>query len=339
MRRTGTTAASRPYAAQSEGMAPSCFVGARGAGGEHQDGQTDRGQATVDHPLLQLRPARSERDGVIGDCLVAQPQYGRFGVTEPLASGSDRPQVMSTRLFSVVIDAADPRALGHWWRDALGWEVMYQAPDEVVVVPPNALEVADIPGLVFVEVNDPKRGKNRVHLDLAAQSPEDQAVIVARLLAAGATHADVGQGDDVPWVVLADPEGNEFCVLDARPRYRGSSALAAIVLDTQDPEALAPFWMAATGRIVGDEDDEYLSLRHPDGHLPDLELSRTDDDHTVKNRVHLDVAPWADGDLDEEVDRLLALGATRADVGQGDDVTWVVLADPGGNEFCVLRPR
>jgi len=97
--------------------------------------------------------------------------------------------------------------------------------------------------------------------------------------------------------------------------------------------------MAATGRIVGDEDDEYLSLRHPDGHLPDLELSRTDDPHTVKNRVHLDVAPWADGDLDEEVDRLLALGATRADVGQGDDVTWVVLADPGGNEFCVLRPR
>ena len=246
---------------------------------------------------------------------------------------------MSTRLFSVVIDAADPGTLGHWWGDALGWEVMYEAPDEVVVIPPNALEVPGIPGLVFVEVNDPKQGKNRVHLDLAAQSPEDQADIVARLLAAGATHADVGQGEDVPWVVLADPEGNEFCVLDSRPRYRGSSALAAIVLDTQDPDALAPFWIAATGRVVGDEDDECLSLRHPDGHLPDLELSRIDDPHTVKNRLHLDVAPWADGDLGEEVNRLIALGATPANVGQGDDVTWVVLADPEGNEFCVLRPR
>jgi len=246
---------------------------------------------------------------------------------------------MTTRLFSVVVDAADPRALGFWWRDALGWEVIYQAADEVVVVPPGAGAVERGPGLVFVEVDDPKRGKNRVHLDLASQSVDDQAAIVERLIAAGATPAGVGQRDDVDWVVLADPEGNEFCVLDPRDRYRGESALAAIVVDAADPTTLAAFWVAATGRSIGYQDDQIVSLRYPDGLLPDLELLRNADPRSGKNRLHLDVAPWAASDLDAEVSRLVALGATPADVGQGSDVTWVVLADPEGNEFCVLRPR
>ena len=143
----------------------------------------------------------------------------------------------------------------------------------------------------------------------------------------------------MPWVVLADPEGNEFCVLDPRDRYLGTAALAAVVMDAADPQALAPFWEAATGRSVGFADERIVSLRHPDDLLPDLELLHSDDPRSGKNRLHLDVAPAADDDQDAEVARLVALGATPADVGQGDDVTWVVLADPEGNEFCVLRPR
>jgi hypothetical protein len=103
------------------------------------------------------------------------------------------------------IDARDPSALGSWWCEALSWVVVNDAPDEFEIRPaPDRL-----PGLLFVQVPEPKTIKNRLHLDFR---PDDQDAEVDRLLALGATRADVGQGD-VTWVVLADPEGNEFCVL------------------------------------------------------------------------------------------------------------------------------
>ena len=100
--------------------------------------------------------------------------------------------------------------------------------------------------LVFVPVPEPKTGKNRVHLDLATESVRHQAAEVKRLLALGAVPADIGQGD-VPWTVLADPEGNEFCVLDPRPVYRDTGPVAAVVADCADPAAVAGFWALATG--------------------------------------------------------------------------------------------
>jgi hypothetical protein len=108
----------------------------------------------------------------------------------------------------VVVDASDPVALGRWWAGALGWVVVHEAPDEVEIRPaPDRL-----PGLLFVPVPEAKTVKNRLHLDFR---PDDQEAEVDRLLALGARHADVGQGEQ-PWVVLADPEGNEFCVLGPR---------------------------------------------------------------------------------------------------------------------------
>jgi hypothetical protein len=241
---------------------------------------------------------------------------------------------MATRFWSVVIDAADPIALGRWWSAAVGWPVTEEAPDEVTV----SSEVAGVPELVFVEVVDPKVGKNRVHLDLPSASVEHQAEVVARLLAAGATRADVGQGE-VPWVVLRDPEGNELCVLEPRPEHPDATGVAAIVHDVGDPVALAPFWAAATGWEPVTTHPDHVTLRRPGGGPPDLDLLRSTDAKVVKNRLHLDVAPFPDDRRDDQVDRLLALGASEVDVGQGPDVTWRVLADPEGNEFCVLRPR
>ncbi len=108
----------------------------------------------------------------------------------------------------VVVDAADPVMLGRWWADALGWVVVNDAPDEFEIRP-----TADrLPGLLFAQGGQGKAGKNRLHLDFR---PDDQQADVARLLSLGARHADVGQGEQ-SWVVLADPEGNEFCVLSAR---------------------------------------------------------------------------------------------------------------------------
>src|SRR5689334_3877801 len=106
----------------------------------------------------------------------------------------------------VIFDSKDPAALARWWSDALGWPVTFEEDDEVVVEPLDDLE-DKVPALVFGRSDDEKVVKNRVHLDLATSPEEDKAAIVERLLAAGATRADVGQGDDVTWVVLADPEG------------------------------------------------------------------------------------------------------------------------------------
>ncbi|MEU5535502.1 VOC family protein [Streptomyces sp. NPDC020362] len=115
---------------------------------------------------------------------------------------------MALEWEQVNVDAADPVALGRWWAEALGWVVVNDAHDEFEIRPaPDRL-----PGLLFAPVPEKKTVKNRLHLDLR---PEDQAAEVARLLSLGARHADVGQ-DEQAWVVLADPEGNEFCVLGER---------------------------------------------------------------------------------------------------------------------------
>ncbi|MET9505108.1 VOC family protein [Streptomyces sp. NPDC006622] len=115
---------------------------------------------------------------------------------------------MTLEWEQVIVDAADPVALGRWWAEALGWVVVNDAADEFEIRPaPDRL-----PGLLFGPVPEAKTVKNRLHLDFR---PEDQRAEVDRLLSLGARHADVGQGD-VPWAVLEDPEGNEFCVLAAR---------------------------------------------------------------------------------------------------------------------------
>ena len=194
-----------------------------------------------------------------------------------------------------------------------------------------------MPDLVFGTVPEARPSRTCVHLDLASDWLEQQREIVERLVASGATHIDIGEGE-VPWVVLADPEGNELCVLEPRDRHRGRSPLAAIVVDAADPSALSRFWEAASGWTAAARNDRFASLHNPAGTLPDLEFVRVGDRKVVKNRVHLDVAPFADDDLEAEVARLEALGAQPADIGQVD-VPWIVLRDPEGNELCVLTPR
>jgi catechol 2,3-dioxygenase-like lactoylglutathione lyase family enzyme len=242
---------------------------------------------------------------------------------------------MATRLVNVVVDAVRPAESARFWAELLGWRVSLELADEIDLrAPPDDGWDLD---LVFVPVSEPKTVRNRVHLDLASVSPDHQASIVDKAMSLGAKQIDVGQGT-VPWIVLADPDGNEFCVLEHRPEYAGTGAVAAIVLAAADPPRLAEFWSAATGWPVVEAGAWFASLRAPDGRGPWLEFLPTDHPHTVKNRVHLDVAPDNDGTVAAEVARLTAAGATPADIGQGD-VPWTVLADPEGNEICVLTPR
>jgi hypothetical protein len=120
---------------------------------------------------------------------------------------------MATRLVQIAINARDNSAIGQFWAEALGWNVTRNEPDETNVEPegfayPDPVAVC----IDILPVPEPKTVKNRVHIDLATTSAAHQADLVAHLKDLGATPADVGQGD-VPWAVLADPEGNEFCVL------------------------------------------------------------------------------------------------------------------------------
>ena len=120
---------------------------------------------------------------------------------------------MTIRIQCLNIDCADPPALANFWAQALGWRRTFEEPDEVVLEPPaGSPEDGLSPDLLFAKVPETKTVKNRLHLDLR---PDDQAAEVERLTALGARPVSVGQDDDVSWVVLADPEGNEFCVLRA----------------------------------------------------------------------------------------------------------------------------
>ncbi|WP_330335445.1 VOC family protein (plasmid) [Streptomyces sp. NBC_00536] len=245
---------------------------------------------------------------------------------------------MATRLVQIAMNARDDSAVGRFWAEVLGWGIDSEGPG-VTNVEPVGLPYPD-PSALFVDVirvPEPKTVKNRVHVDLATQSAAHQAELVARLRALGATDADLGQGE-VPWTVLADPEGNEFCVLEPREMYRDTGPMAAVVVDCVDPRVMARFWGEAMDWTLHEVTDDRAALRSAKGVGPYLEFIRTPDVKTVKNRIHLDLRAYAGDDHTAEADRLRALGATDVDLGQGD-VPWAVLADPEGNEFCLLTPR
>ncbi|MFF3890145.1 VOC family protein [Streptomyces sp. NPDC001914] len=116
---------------------------------------------------------------------------------------------MAVSLYQLVIDAHDLPGLARFWCQVLDWRVLFEDDDEIVI----GSDAHALPGICFVRVGDRKTAKNRLHIDL---TPDDRAAEVERILALGARRLDVGQGEDVTWTVLADPEGNEFCVL--RPK-------------------------------------------------------------------------------------------------------------------------
>ncbi|WP_228980626.1 VOC family protein [Streptomyces sp. DH12] len=245
---------------------------------------------------------------------------------------------MALRPVQVNVKALDSRAVGRFWAEALGWSA-YSPGVTTYVGPAGGLVWPDpvFVGIDVVPVPQPGTAtKNRVHLDLATTSAAHHAESVARLRALGATPVDVGQGA-VPWTVLADPEGNEFCVLEPRDVYRDTGPVAAVVVDCADPRAMAGFWGEAIDWTLHEVTDDRAVMRSAGGVGPFLEFLRTPGAKSVPDRVHLDLLPRPGDDSAAEAARLRALGATDLDLGQGD-VTWTCLADPEGHEFCVLAP-
>jgi predicted enzyme related to lactoylglutathione lyase len=234
------------------------------------------------------------------------------------------------RLENVVWDASRPRTLGSFWAEALGARVLGTPASE-----DDGLEARlDLGADAFLDLcfpphATPSGAPARLHLDLRG-GPEQDAV-VERLERLGARRVDIGQGD-VPWVVLADPEGNAFCVMEDRPAYRrGTGPVAALPLDVADPDREARFWSALTGwRPTAD--DPY-ALRHPAGVGPLLELLPEPSPRTAKAALHLDVRP--DADDVAPLDLVRDLGGTVLEQ-PGPGLPWTVCADPSGNEVCLL---
>jgi predicted enzyme related to lactoylglutathione lyase len=242
---------------------------------------------------------------------------------------------MALRLVQANVKARDDSALGRFWAGALGW-VSRSSPGATSVAPagfvwtdPDAPVCIDV-----IAVPDPETVNHRVHLHLATTSAAHRRELVARLEELGATPAGAGRGD-VPWTVLTDPEGNQFCVLEPRESYRDTGPIAAVVVDCADPRAQARFWGEAMDWTLHEVTDDHARLRSTKDVGPYLEFLRTPHLRETRHRVHLDVVPYRGDDQAAEVARLRTLGATPADAGQGD-VSWIVLADPEGNEFCVL---
>ena len=231
------------------------------------------------------------------------------------------------RLENLVRDARDPQRLGRFWAAALGAEQITDEPD--LVEARLELGGASFLDLCFPRVPALSTSPARLHVDVAGGPQPDE--VVARLLALGARRADVGQGR-VPGVVLEDPEGGAFRVVPGRGGRRGTGPLAALRLDSADPARDAAFWAEITGWVLTEDGDAAASLRHPSGEGPVLELWQEPAPKRGKNRVHLDVRRESgDGDVGE---RLRRLGATA--LSAPGEHPWLVLADPSGNELCVL---
>ncbi len=221
--------------------------------------------------------------------------------------------------------------MARFWAAALRWEVGDEAADEVRLVPTDGTRFT----LAFVPGATAKVGQSRSHLDLTTTTLEDQRGSVEALIELGARPIDIGQRPEEGHVVLADPEGNEFCLIEPDNSFLADcERLGAISCD--GTTAVGYFWSAALAwPLVWDQDEE-TAIRAPDGTGPMITWGGPPVAPKVgRNRLHLHVAPAGGSELAAEIDRLLALGATRVVVGPGG--RGVAMVDPEGNEFSVVE--
>ncbi|MFG1888041.1 VOC family protein [Micromonospora sp. NPDC049051] len=232
---------------------------------------------------------------------------------------------MISRLLTATSDAHDVARLARFWADMLGRQVVEGTGDALLPGEDGQLS------LRFVPDRPAQPGPyRRMHLHLTSASHDDQRHTVATALRLGGSHLDVGQRPEEGHVVLADPEGNEFCVIEAGNAYlAGCGPLGELACDGTREVGL--FWSEALGwPLVWDQDQE-TAIQSPRGGTKVAWGGPPLAPKEARNRQRLELTPVG-VDQRSEVDRLLSLGATRIEV---DADGTVVLADPDGNEFCV----
>jgi predicted enzyme related to lactoylglutathione lyase len=232
---------------------------------------------------------------------------------------------MTARRLVLACDAQDPDRLARFWAGLLGRVVTEAAGG--ALLPGDETQV----DLRFVAGPARTQGPERVHLHLTSIDLADQQHTVATALGLGARHLDVGQRPDEGHVVLADPEGSAFCVIEPDNAFlAGCGFLGELACDGSREVGL--FWSDALGwPLVWDQDQE-TAVQSPQGGTKVAWGGPPVAAKVRRNRQRFEVVT-ADGDLSAEVERLLSLGATRLEHADGDVVE---LADPEGNEFCVV---
>ena len=234
-------------------------------------------------------------------------------------------------LENLGIDALDPQRLGRFWEAAVGTTTLTDEPD--IYETRLSIHGDAYLDLCFARVPEPNHSPQRLHLDLLGGTAQQE--VAQRLRGLGASDLDIGQGE-APWIVLGDPEGGAFCVMEEREAYTGTGSIAALPLDSADPARDAEFWgwlsgwTPATGVAP-------RTLRHPSGRGPLLELcpEPAPKQPGAKNPIHLDVRLEPDDDPDAVAAGISARGGEEFFPDWGE-LPWRVFRDPSGNELCVL---
>ncbi|GAA0594034.1 VOC family protein [Streptomyces crystallinus] len=234
---------------------------------------------------------------------------------------------MTSRLFAICFNATRPSELARFWSGVLDWELADGPGDEVAILPPDAAGFR----IRFLPSQEPKTNQNRAHFDLTSASPEGQRETVARALQLGGKQIDVGQLPEEGHVVLADPDGNEFCVIEAGNNFLADTGfIGALACDGS--QEVGYFWSRALGwPLVWDQDQE-TAIQSPHGGTKITWGGPPVAPKQGTNRLYLELALPADADREAEVERLVSLGATRA--GE-DDGGRTLMCDPDGNEFAI----
>lgn len=230
-------------------------------------------------------------------------------------------------LTDLTIASPDPARLAEFWAGLLQTGLMLGRGAPAVTPTGVAFRLRFVPGPAE------KHGPNQMHPDLWPASVEEQTAVVQRALDLGARHLDIGQGPEALHVVLADPDGNEMCVLEP-----GGSFLAGCPffssLAGDGPAEVGYFWRDALGwDLVWDHEGE-TAVQAPQGGPKITWGGEPIPPKRGRNRLHLDLTSVGPLPIEDQIERLRALGATSAEPVCADAVGFL---DPGGNEFCLVR--
>lgn len=228
---------------------------------------------------------------------------------------------MTATLHALCFAAHDPQRLARFWAGLLGWETA-----DTVLLPNDDTGFR----IRFVPSEEPKTRQNQMHFDLTSKSLEDQRQTVAKALDLGGRHIDIGQLPEEEHVVLADPEGNEFCVIEPGNSFLAECGFVGAVASDGSQE-VGYFWSKALAwPLVWDHDQE-TAIRSPHGGPKITWGGPPFTPKTGRNRLRFDLSASP-----AEIERLVSLGATSHGIGEDGHVAMI---DPDGNEFSVMGPR
>jgi predicted enzyme related to lactoylglutathione lyase len=236
---------------------------------------------------------------------------------------------MTLSLFALCLDANDPPRLGQFWASLLSWDISDNSKNEVMLLPTDDTGFR----FRFRSAQEQQAGQKNMHFHLTSTSLDDQQHTVARSLELGARHIDVGQRPEEGHVVLADPEGNEFCVIEPGNKFLAGCGFFAEVTCEGSPQ-VGYVWSEALGWPLVWDQDLQTAIQSPQGG-PKISWDGAGMAPKPRNyRYRFELASADRHDQQTGIDRLISVGATLVDTGQGD----VVMADPDGHKFCLLSP-